>query len=82
MKQILWRTKALRQLRKIKSQKEKETIYDAVETLGLFPNCTNVKKLSDRDDYRLRVGKWRIIFTAASEIVCIEEVKKRDEHTY
>lgn len=82
MKQILWRTKALRQLRKIKSQKEKETIYDAVETLGLFPNCTNVKKLSDRYDYRLRVGKWRIIFTAASEIVCIEEVKKRDEHTY
>jgi mRNA interferase RelE/StbE len=82
MKQILWRTKALRQLRKIKSQKEKETIYDAVETLGLFPNCTNIKKLSDRDDYRLRVGKWRIIFTAAAEIVCIEEVKKRDEHTY
>ena len=42
MKQIQWRTKALRQLRKIKSQKEKETIYDAVETLGLFPNCANV----------------------------------------
>ena len=81
MKQIQWRTKALRQLRKIKSQKEKETIYNAVETLGLFPNCANVKKLSDRNDYRLRVGKWRIIFTAAADI-CIEEVKKRDEHTY
>jgi mRNA interferase RelE/StbE len=47
-----------------------------------FPDCSNVKKLSDRNDYRLRVGKWRIIFTAAAEIVCIEEVKKRDEHTY
>ena len=82
MKQIRWRTKALRQLRKIKSRKEKETIYDAVETLRLFPNCANVKKLSDRNDYRLLVGKWRIIFTAAAEIVCIEEVKKRDEHTY
>jgi mRNA-degrading endonuclease RelE of RelBE toxin-antitoxin system len=82
MKEIQWRTKALRQLRKIKSQKEKESIYDAVETLGLFPNCANVKKLSDRNDYRLRVGKWRIIFTAAAEIFCIEEVKKRDEHTY
>jgi mRNA-degrading endonuclease RelE of RelBE toxin-antitoxin system len=75
MKQILWRTKALRQLRKIKSQKEKETIYDAVETLGLFPNCANVKKLSDRNDYRLRAGKWRIIFTAAADI-CIEAAKK------
>jgi len=77
MKQIQWRTKALRQLRKIKSQKEKETIYDAVETLGLFPNCANVKKLSDRNDYHLRVGKRRGIFTAAAEIVCIEEVKKK-----
>ena len=75
MKQIRWRTKALRQLRKIKSQKEKETIYDAVETLGLFPKCANVKKLSDRNDYRLRAGKWRIIFTTVAEI-CIEAVKK------
>jgi len=82
MKQIRWRTKALRQLRKIKSQKEQGTIYDAVEALRLFPNCANVKKLSNRDDYRLRVGRWRIIFTTALKIICIEEVKKRDEHTY
>jgi mRNA interferase RelE/StbE len=82
VKQIQWRTKALRQLRKIKSQKEKEAIYDAVETLKLFPKCANVKKLSDRNDYSLRVGRWRVIFTTAAEIVCIEEVKKRDEHTY
>jgi len=40
-----------------KSQKEKETIYNAVETLELFPNCANVKKLSNRNDYRLRVAK-------------------------
>jgi mRNA-degrading endonuclease RelE of RelBE toxin-antitoxin system len=46
------------------------------------PPCANEKRLSVRNDYRLRVGKWRIIFTAADEIVCIEEVKKRDEHTY
>ena len=59
----------------MKSQKEKEIIYDAVETLGLFPNCANVKKLSDRNDYRLRVGKWRIMFTAAADM-CIEAAKK------
>jgi len=82
MRQILWRTKALRQLRKIKIQKEQNAIYDAVETLKLFPHCANVKKLSNRDDYRMRVGRWRIIFTASLEIICIKEVKKRDEHTY
>lgn len=82
MKQIRWRPKALRQLRKIKSHKAQGSIYDAVETLRFFPDCANVKKLSNRDDYRLRVGRWRIIFTAALKIICIEEVKKRDEHTY
>ena len=82
MKQIRWRTKALRQLRKIKSHKAQSTIYDAVATLRFFPDCANVKKLSNRDDYRLRVGRWRIIFTDEFEIICIEEVKKRDEHTY
>ena len=63
----------------MKSQKEKEIIYDAVETLGLFPNCANVKKLSDRNDYRLRVGKWRIMFTAAADM-CIEAAKKVSVH--
>jgi mRNA-degrading endonuclease RelE of RelBE toxin-antitoxin system len=46
------------------------------------PPCANVKKLSYRNDYRLRVGKWRIIVTATAEIACIEEVKKREGHTY
>lgn len=77
MKQIRWRAEALRQLRKIKSHKAQDSIYDAVETLRFFPDCANVKKLSNREDYRLRVGRWRIMFTPALEITCIEEVKKK-----
>jgi mRNA-degrading endonuclease RelE of RelBE toxin-antitoxin system len=44
-----------------------------------------IKKLKNHEyGYRLRVGDWRILFNAFEEIeiVSIEEVKKRDEHTY
>ena len=36
MNEILWRPKALRQLRKIKNVKDQATIFDAVETLKQF----------------------------------------------
>jgi len=79
---IQWRTKALRQLRKIADQGQREKIFAAVDELRSFPDCRNVKKLKGRDQYRLRVGKWRVIFTKSLEILYIEEVKRRGEHTY
>jgi mRNA interferase RelE/StbE len=82
MKLIKWRPKALKQIRKIKDQQIKETIFNAVSNLKDFPNCTNIKKLKTREEYRLRVGRWRVIFTDSLEILFIEEVKKRDENTY
>jgi mRNA interferase RelE/StbE len=82
MKQLEWKPKALRQFRKIKHQKARETIYNAVTSLKQFPDCSNIKKLKNRTEYRLRVGKWRMFFTDSLTILYIEEVKKRNEHTY
>jgi mRNA interferase RelE/StbE len=44
----------------------------------------DIKKLVNREGYRLRVGRWRVIFDVFNEvkIVEIQEVLKRDEHTY
>ena len=82
MKRIQWRNKALRQLRKIKSMPERLKITHAVRELETFPQTSQVKKLKNRPEYRLRVGQWRVIFTEQLEIITIEEVKKRNEHTY
>jgi mRNA interferase RelE/StbE len=82
MKNIKWRTKALKQLRKTKDQQMRDTIFNAVDDLKNFPNCPNVKKLKNRDEYRLRVGRWRVFFTDSFEILYIEEVKIRNENTY
>ena len=84
MYKIQWLPKAYRQLKKIANKKVKLSILDAVDTLEKWPDCKQVKSLKNREGYRLRVGRWRVIFdvTTKLEIVEIQEVKKRDEHTY
>ena len=82
MKTIRWKMKALRQLRRIRDSRTREKIYDSAEGLRTFPDCRNVKKLKVRDAFRLRVGQWRIVFTESPEIIEIEEVQRRNGHTY
>ncbi len=74
--------KVLRQLRKIRDSHTRDKIYDSVGCLKSFPDCKNVKKLKDREEYRLRVGRWRVIFTESLEIIEIQEVKIRNGRTY
>jgi len=54
--------------------------------LDSFPDCQNIKALTHhKNDYRMRVGNWRILFDMIDDtpaIISIEEVKKRDDRTY
>ena len=81
---VTWSKKAQKQLLKLSAQ-EALVIYDRVDDLKNFPDCQNVKRLiTHRYGYRLRVGRYRVLFDHDSEIkvISIEEVKKRDERTY
>jgi len=83
MKIVKWTKKAQKQLRKIADKKLQNEIYDATEELRLFPNCINVKKLTNHQyPYRLRIKRYRVFFTEELEIIQIEEVKPRNEQTY
>lgn len=83
---VIWQAKAEKQWRKIGDRKIQGRILDAIESLGQWPNCSQVKPLSNHTyDYRLRTGDWRIMFNIMDGepvIISIEEVKKRDERTY
>ena len=85
MNTIRWTEKAFRQLRKIKDNQTNRRIYQEAQSLAHFPDCPNVKRLKNHTyGYRLRVGDWRVFFEfdGAVKIISIEEVKKRNEHTY
>lgn len=85
MNSIIWTKKARKQLAPI-PVKDVGSIIEAVESLTAWPEVKNVKALVGREGYRLRVGRYRVLFSVTPEgavaIICIEEVKKRDERTY
>jgi mRNA-degrading endonuclease RelE of RelBE toxin-antitoxin system len=82
---LRWTKKATKQWLAL-PLKERRRVADGVETLRRWPCCVNVSALSGRDEYRLRVGRYRVIFTVDTAnlpiIVSIEEVRKRNEQTY
>jgi len=85
MYEIEWQPKAYWQLKKIKERETLAAIKAAVFDLANWPECRNVKAIKNHESgYRLRVGKWRILFEAQDRIrvIMIQEVKKRDEQTY
>jgi mRNA-degrading endonuclease RelE of RelBE toxin-antitoxin system len=74
-------------VRKFKNPQASASIFDGVQALQDFPQCTGVKTLINHEhQYRLRVGNYRVFFNvdASGEvfIVSIEEVRKRNERTY
>lgn len=84
MNKINWTRKAVKQLGKI-NEADQAKVYDAAQALAHMPNVQNIKSLSNHQyGYRLRVGNYRVMFDwdGGVKIVNIEEVKKRDEHTY
>ncbi len=84
MNGIEWTIKAARQLLKLEKATQLR-IRDGVEGLRTFTATANIKRLVDhRYAYRLRVANYRVFFEFDGDIqvVTIEEIRKRDEHTY
>ncbi|MBK8986939.1 MAG: type II toxin-antitoxin system RelE/ParE family toxin [Chloroflexi bacterium] len=83
MYSIEWTRRALKHLKTIPQQRQKQIVL-AVRSLQEWPDCQNVKALRNRPGYRLRVGRYRVLFDVENDlrIIEIEEVKKRDERTY
>ena len=84
MVEINWCKKAYKQAQKL-PQADRVKIGEAVTTLANFPPVQNVKALANHEyGYRLRVGNYRALVDAETEVPIIEiqEVKKRHSNTY
>jgi mRNA-degrading endonuclease RelE of RelBE toxin-antitoxin system len=86
MKRITWHNRARKQMKRIPRHYQ-DAIFQSVDKLVTFPDCKNldVKALQKHKyEYRMRVGRYRVFFDDRKEIevIAIQEVKKRDDHTY
>lgn len=86
MPDVIWKKKAVKQLRKIDTRYQ-ATIVTKITMLSDFPLVElDIVKLSGCDDsYRLRVGDYRILFDRIDGepvIISIEAILKRDDKTY
>lgn len=80
--ELEYTTHAQRQLKKL-PKAQQGTIRDACRKLQeTWPRADNAIRLKDRKDYRLRIGRYRVIFEIDGDIVVITQVLIRSEDTY
>ena len=73
---IKWDNKANKQLDKLEIVITKR-IVKAVDDLKENPFSKDIRKLQDREGYRLRVGDYRVIFTIEEDSIKILKVGHR-----
>lgn len=73
---IVWDEKANDSLNKLEPIISRR-IFKKVEELSENPFSKDIKKLKGRDDFRLRVGDYRVIFLIEQETIQILKVGHR-----
>jgi len=85
MVRVVVKRKAYKQLARL-PERDQTAVFAAITGLESWPDCRAVKALTDRSGYRLRVGRYRVLFMVDADqnpvVISVEEVKKRDERTY
>jgi mRNA interferase RelE/StbE len=67
----------------ISNKQYAKAFLEKIKQLEQWPDVLlDIKSLKNRNDYRLRVGNWRIFFVIHPKHILITEIKKRDDNTY
>ena len=77
---IAFTNDARKQLRAIPQEQAMTILYRLTDLIGNPADPSlDVVKLTDRDDYRLRVGRFRVIFDVTDETVLVTAVGDRKD---
>ena len=68
-------------LKKI-SKKDREALFGLLDSILRSDNKIKTIKIKNTDFYRLRYGKFRIIFHKEDGNIVIDSIKMRNENTY
>lgn len=77
---IYWNAQSLKVLRRMPKNDAKR-IRSKLHQYAMKPDSLSnvIKKLQGRDGYRLRVGDWRVIFTADGVVLRVLRIGPRGE---
>jgi mRNA interferase RelE/StbE len=76
MYKIDWKEGAFKDLEKLEASVSRR-IFKKVDELSEDPFSKDIKRLKGRDDFRLRVGDYRVLFLIEGEIIQILKVGHR-----
>ena len=76
MYHIEWKEHALQNIEKLENSISRR-IVKKVEELSENPFSKDIKRLKGSDDFRLRVGDYRVIFSIEKEAIIILKVGHR-----
>lgn len=80
MYEIHWDEKALQELEKLET-KTSSRIFKKVESLKEGLHLSDIKRLKSSDDFRLRIGDYRVIFSFENNTITVWKVGHRN-HIY
>ena len=78
--QILYEKEALKELDKLEASISRR-IIKKIDEMSENPSSCDIKKLKASDDYRLRVGDYRILFIFDKDFIKILKIGHR-KHIY
>ncbi len=80
MKQIIYKGTTLKVLGRL-PPKQARRIRSKIETYAADPMAptNNVLKLTGRDEYRLRVGDWRVLFIETEDAIKVMVIRPRGD---
>ena len=79
--EIYYSTNYIKRLGKL-PQPVQQKIRQAVDNLVNWPNIHNVISIVSQSGYRLRIGRYSVLFVVADNIISVNDVKIRNEKTY
>ena len=69
---------AAKELESVGSRKDRERIAERILALAVQPRPVGVEKLTDKEQYRLRQGNYRILYEIHDETLLITIIKIGD----
>jgi len=75
---------AQKEIKNISTLKDRQRVLDRILKLSLNPRPAGSKKLTNQETYRIRQGKFRILYTIKDDILIIEIIQvqhRKDVYT-